>query len=276
MKKLLFIPAILFGVFFTSCDDSENVPTDLVTDLDAETDASLEANYEDVDQIIDAGIETLGEGAGDRIYRSEIIECATVTKDTATKTVTIDYGEGCDANGRNIRGMVVIEYSDRRFVPGAYRKATLVDFYVDNAKVEGVRTLTNTSGSSEDFPEFTIELEGGKVTFADSTFATRSSNRTRTWVRASNPLNDEWQVTGTASGTRRDGITYTTEVTETLVHKRTCRPGVGIPVEGVKVITWDGNTAIIDYGDGSCDNVVTITINDGEPFDKVIRPRGRR
>ena len=34
--------------------------------------------------------------------------------------------------------------------------------------------------------------------------------------------------------------------------------------------------AVINYGDGTCDNEVTITINGGDPVTKVITPKGRR
>lgn len=275
MKKLLFMTALAVGVVFSSCEDQTD-PLDLTTLLDAESEASLEASYDDVDEIVDAGMDVLNYTPSDRLVWYEIIECAEVTKDTASRTVTIDYGDGCYAAGRTLKGKVIIEYSNQRFVPGATRKATLVDFYVDDTKVEGVRTLTNTSESTEANPQFTVTLEGGKVTFADATFATRTATKTRTWVRAANPLNDQWVVTGSASGLRRDGTSYAMEITEQLVHKRSCRRDVWIPAQGIKEVSWEGNTAVMDYGDGTCDNVVTITINGGEPFDKEIYPRGRK
>lgn len=260
-------------MIFTSCDDSDNVLEETVS-LELEADASLESNYEDVDQIVDAGLETFAESSDGRFNRREIIECAVISRDSINKTVTIDYGDGCDAEGRVIQGKVIVSYSNWRFVPGAFRTATFEDFYVDNVKVEGTRTLTNTSESSEVSPEFTITLDNGMLTFSDSTFASRESSRVRTWVRGVSPIKDEWHVNGSANGIRRDGLNYAVAVSETLVYSRECRrSGVFIPVQGEKVITFDGNTVNIDYGNGECDNDVIVTINDEEPFVQTVAPR---
>jgi hypothetical protein len=278
MKKLLLIPVISLGILFNACnDESEDVSTDLSEALDIESEATMESNYEEADMIVDAGFELLNADENGRVHRDEMIECATIVRDTVNKILTIDYGDGCTVYGRNIKGVVTIAYNSRRLIPGAFREATFTDFFIDEVKVEGTRRLENTSESLMDAPTFAISLTGGKVTFTDDTQATRESSRVRTWIRGLNPLNDEVQITGTANGTKRDGISYSMEVLETLVYKRGCRAaGVWIPVSGIKQLTFDGNVAVIDYGDGTCDNEVSITINGGETFIQTIVPRGRR
>ncbi|MEQ9404429.1 MAG: hypothetical protein RIM99_12625 [Cyclobacteriaceae bacterium] len=278
MKKLSFILTVLLAVLISSCSEDDSNSSGLVDQLDTDSEAALESNFEDVDLITEASMETLDETDGGRsiVDRDALISCAIVEKDTVNKVITIDFGDGCeDGNGRIRKGKIIIEYNERKLVPGAYRIVTLEDFFIDEVQVEGKRTITNTSSDINDNPTFTITLDGGRLTFEDETTATRDATRIRKWVRANNPLQDEARVDGTASGTRRDGVNYTIEILEELVYKRACRAGrIFIPVSGIKQITWGDNVAVINYGDGDCDNVVTITLN-GETFTKTLTPRGR-
>ncbi|WP_420318258.1 hypothetical protein [Ekhidna sp.] len=277
MKKLLFITAVAFMAFLSSCSDDETIGSDsIVEELDIDSEATLESNYEDVDIIVEAGMESISSNG--RINRDDILDCANITHDEENKTVIIDYGDGCEGPGGRVRaGQIVITYSDHRLIPGAFREATFQNFSIDEVKVEGTRRVENVSESMDDHPTFSITLTGGKLIFDDGTEATRESSRTRTWIRANNPLGDEAHVDGNASGSRRDGVGYSMEILERLVYKRECwARGIFIPVAGVKQFTSGDNVAIVDYGDGECDNVVTVTINGGEPFEVVITPRGRK
>lgn len=277
MKKLLFISAIAFTTFLSSCsDDSETVGNeDLVEELDIDSEATLESNYEDVDGIVEAGMLSLESGG--RIDEDEVIQCADLDHDMDNKILTIDYGDGCEGpGGRTRAGKIIISYSDYRLVPGAFREATFENFSIDGVKVEGTRRVENISESMDDDPMFSITLTGGKLTFEDETFATRESERTRTWMRANNPLDDEVYIEGEADGSRRDGVSYRVEILERIIYKRACWTSrVFIPVAGVKQITSGDNVAIIDYGDGECDNIVTVSINGGEPFEVTITRRSR-
>lgn len=263
-------------LLFSACNDENESASSLAEALDIETEATTEANYKDVDDIVDAGIDAIG-AVGGRVERDIILnDCADVQIDTVAKVVTVDYGEGCTGPfGRVRKGKIIIEYNDRRFIPGAFRIATLENFYVDNVKVEGVRTLTNISETTEDSPTFAIGLDGGKLTFEDGTTATREVDHIRTWTRAANPLNDTVNVAGTANGKRRDDIDYAVEILEPIVYRRDCRlQRVFVPVSGVKEITFGDSVALVDYGDGTCDNEVTITI-DGVSETRNLRMRGR-
>lgn len=278
MKKL-FILSILSAFIFSSCnDDDPNPVSGLVDELDMDSEAAIESSYEDVDVVVEAGMLTLDEPAGGRIERDALLDCAEVTKDTVNKIITIVYPVGgCTGpRGRVRTGTIIIEYNEKRLIPGAFRSVRFVDFFIDDVQIEGTRTITNTSADLSDNPTFTVDLVGGRLTFGDGTTATRDATQTRKWIRANNPLEDEGHVEGNASGTRRDGVTYTIEILETLVYKRNCRgDGVFIPVSGIKQITSGDNVAIIDFGDGTCDNEVTITIN-GESVTRTLDHRGRR
>lgn len=263
-------------MIFSSCsDEDENLSPDLITELDADSEAALESNYEDVDLIVEAGV-AFADASG-RVERDTVLECAEVTHDQENQVITIDYGDGCEIRGgRIVKGKIIIEYNDRKLVPGAFRIVTLEDFYIDEVQIEGKRTLTNISESIDDDLTFNILLEGGKLSFPDGTTATRDADHTKTWIRANNPLNDEFHVEGGASGSNRRDVRYEVEILEKLVFKRACRANrVFIPVSGIKQITFGDNVAVINYGDGDCDNEVTITLN-GETFTRTVEPRGHR
>ncbi len=271
----MLIPVIGIVILFSSCSEEGENGADLVQEFDLESEATIDANYEDVDDIVNAGIESFSENG--RIAEDELLDGATVTHDKDNNIITIDYGTGVEGPGGRIRkGIIIITYSELRWTPGAFRQVTFDGFSVDDVTVEGVRRIENTSASTDDSPEFTITLEGGRLTFTDNTSATREVNKVRSWIRAANPLNDEVAVTGTANGSRRDGNSYNVEILERIVYKRDCRRArVFVPVSGVKQITSGENVAVIDYGDGECDNLATLTINDGEPQEIVLRLKGR-
>jgi hypothetical protein len=126
--------------------------------------------------------------------------------------------------------------------------------------LEGTRTLTNLQNSTSDAPRFNVVLAGGKATFADGLFATRESNITWQWNRATNPLDDNLQVehSSTASGTTRGGRHYEVSLLEDLIYQRSC----GIAVSGIKHYTIDETKDItINYGDGACDQSFSVIVN---------------
>jgi len=76
---------------------------------------------------------------------------------------------------------------------------------------------------------------------------------------------DEYHILAesTTNGVNREGVNYTSLVTEDLIYKRACRgPKRGrVPVAGVKEVTIGDRSFTIDFGDGECDTMVTVTSN---------------
>ena len=134
---------------------------------------------------------------------------------------------------------------------------------MDSLAIEGTRSITNLSPNYQSNITLEKKLTGGKVTWPDGTFATRDYVRTSTWVRAANPVADEFHVDGSADALRRDGSTYSADIMDTLIWKRRClRQGIRIPAEGTTLIQRSGKPDLsIDFGNGVCDYLITITIN---------------
>jgi hypothetical protein len=283
MCKAPFALAVFAALaFFSACDPQEKplqeeaayVAEDVISDF-ALQDVDDLAGLAMISDAATSGGRTSGEPRNITISDPRL-NCAnavvTITMDPASTpahpigTIVIDFGEGCTGPMGNVRkGKIIISFNGRRFMPGSVIAITFEGYSFNEIALEGTRTLTNISGSTEEAPAFEVELVGGQATWPDGTVATREHCYVHTWQRAANPLNDQLVVTQcadrevAASGTNRRGRTYTMKIVEPLRYKRGCP----IAVSGVKVFTdvTSGKVITVDYGDGRCDRVVTITFN---------------
>ncbi|MEL6255825.1 MAG: hypothetical protein AAFR87_27720 [Bacteroidota bacterium] len=266
-----FFMIALALAMFTACNPDEEIisigedETDLVID-----EAALEADFEEVESLgVDAMEMTDNSNMG-RIpggVSGSILHttgCPTITHDAPNKTITIDFGASCTGpNGKVRSGQVIVTYTQRLYHPGASLQIALNNYFVDGKHIEGTKTLTNTMTNYRDTVSFQTTLVGGKITWPDGTFAEREFTREGKWVRGVNPLQDEFWREGSIDGVRRNGNTYEGDITSTLIYKRKCKlVGVFIAVEGTRLIKRSGKPDLeIDYGDGTCDHMVTLTAN---------------
>jgi len=194
------------------------------------------------------------------------------TSNVPKGSIVIDFGTtGCaDVLGNVRKGKIIINFTGRRFLPGSIVVTTFDGYSINDIQLSGVRTLTNITESSESAPKFQVELENGKAVWPDATEATREHCFVRTWQRGGNPSldamvvdkctnNDSWPHDYTATGENRRGRAYTMTILEPLVYKRGCP----IAVEGVKqfVDVATGKVVLVDYGDGACDRIITISVD---------------
>ena len=293
MKKLSILSMSLMLFAFVACDQTDTASdmedlatTQAVASLDISTEESMEASYDDIDLLTEAGMDMLGLSLNDggRLIgrrrgwdrRDRALDCAAMEKDTVNQIITIDFGDGCEGpHGVVRKGKIIIEYNGGRYATGSFREVTLEDFYLDSVKVEGSRRTEVVSADSTTIVVNATTTDG-KLIFPDETFATRDADHTRTIVRGDEEDGDYSTLSGSAEGVKRDGTDYSVTILEDLLFKRGCWAGRGfIAVSGVKEIVNGESTAVIDYGDGTCDNEVEITI-DGETTTKTIEPRGRK
>lgn len=268
--------------FVISCKDEDKLTVADTQDITEE--AITDSYYQDMDDMAGVAVNAPTDDQYSKNGRVETTYTVTIKDDDRFKcggvvvsvtpadgstlenpkgVLTVDFGAtGCTDTRGNIRtGKVIFTYNGRRFQPGSTVVTTVENYTINGVKLEGVRTLTNVSGSTAEAPKFNAKLVGGKATFiADGTVAERESNITWQWVREASPLNDYLLIdqASTASGTTRGGRAYSVSLSKALKYKRFC----GIAVEGIKKYLIDGSKEItIDYGDGTCDKSVVITVN---------------
>ncbi len=251
---LLFMGLILFN----SCrKDREEYQTTL------EEDSYASATFDDVKNMVDEAEES-GYVSSYRTSETEDIltTCATVTKDTTTsvKKIIIDFGtSNCTClDGRNRRGKIISTFTGKYRDAGTVITHTFENYFVDDNEVKGTKTVTNIGNYTYD-----IKVTGSIILNSNAGTITWNSERQRVWKEGYNTwvLNDDvYEITGSASGTNANGKNYSVTITKPLIRK--LKLGcIRNFIEGTLEIEVDGGrTRTLDYGDGTCDNLGTLTI----------------
>jgi len=184
------------------------------------------------------------------------------------RLITIEYTNWTSPSGKVKNGIVRIHITAPHRVVGSIKTITFENFFIDSHQIEGTKTVENIGERS-----FTITVSDGKITFPDSTTYTRNASRTRVWQEGyETPFNisdDEFDITGSATGVNRQGKAYTHTIGIPL------RIRIGCPwiVSGTLTLEVGDATGLLDYGNGECDNQATLTINDNT---YTITLRGKR
>jgi hypothetical protein len=294
MKTINFLNAwtlsliIFVAITVTSCKKTETASIVDQTEINnsnvaAQEDAESDAVYNGVfDDVMGADNEVGVEGTGflggrttetGRTDSAGGFSCLIITRERLNPPalfplkITYDFGAGCiGRNGQFRKGKIVIIYTGRLIVPGTMATTTFVNYQVDSFKIEGTHTIKNTSTLT--VPQYEVGLRNGKITNVNNgKYKTRDANHQFTQVAGQGspffPLDDIFQIKGAASGsTNRPGMVIQWSNTilniEPLIKKFTCHWFV----QGkVKIERTGKPDAILDYGNGGCDNQATITIN---------------
>src|SRR4030095_9410986 len=202
------------------------------------------------------------------------LSCATVNitpQNSFPKTIMIDFGNGCtSADGVTRKGKINITLSDSVHHPGATAVMTFDNYYTVGFKVEGTITWTNTS--TPNGISWTRQITNGRVIEPLSGYywTHQGTKNVAQAAGANTPLNlldDVYSVTGNHTVTNPAGKTRTVTILEALEKKTICHN----VSKGKMKIQATSHFAILDYGDGTCDNIATITI-DGNPPRTILLP----
>ncbi len=191
----------------------------------------------------------------------------TITPSGTGKKMIIDFGTGCIVNsetGKTKKGKIIVTTTGPYLSVGTVITTTFDNYYVNDVKVDGIHTSTNTTTNPSQ-PQFTIKVRDARLTFPDNTTRTWTADRVRTWVSGFGDgilFNDVIEITGGSSGTNRSRENYTSVITSKLVVKTECwKSRIFKPVSGIITLNVGTNVGTIDYGSGTCDNSFVITIN---------------
>ena len=188
---------------------------------------------------------------------------------TPQGTIKIDYGTGVtDANGVTRKGQIIINYLGRRFANGATKTISFIGYSRNDVVFDNAMTLTLTNESDITVVPFKIHyvLANGKLTFPDATTILRRSDIHAGWDATTKTIThyaNQSQTVHSAGGTTRAGKEYTMDITKDLVYSYSAdclAAKVFIAVSGTKTITAGAFSYTIDYGSGSCDNTITVTL----------------
>jgi len=280
MKARKLMPVILTATavalfFTTSCSKDSGSLSD--TDLaNAQDDAYAEALYDQVDNSVSTNLTNLDASNYSPLATKSTSDdgeaCAVITVDHPDSThfpkvVTIDYGDGCTMVYKDDtitrKGKIIVTMTGRWWNEGTQHIVTFSDFYINDVKIEGTRTITNLGLNDKNHPELGIVLENGKITFNDTAWMTREANHVKEWIRSYNPMNDTILITGTASGVNVLGQSYERLITEPLVmvHCADYRWRWVIVGGTIQITNSETGVTTIDYSSSGCDGTLVVSKN---------------
>lgn len=271
MKTRLFILIITAAMIsFTSCQ-KDSTPIDQTSADLADDNSVTDIAFDDIFNTVDNATIMLESALGKGELKSTTVfadSCPLVTisnPETGVwpKTITVDYGEGCEGFfGSTRSGKIIITITERRNVVNATRTVTFENYHFNGIKVEGVKEVRNMGLNTNENMTFSDKLTGGKLTLPDGKTIERSFEHQREWIAGwatKNIWDDECLVTGTATGKNINGLAYTNTIMTALHWKRVCE----FLVSGVIKFEREGVEAFeMDYGDGECDALATLRRGD--------------
>ncbi len=197
---------------------------------------------------------------GDSTWVDDWETCATITDTTledGSWQMIIDYGtEGCDEYGELVKGKIIITWTE------TLSSYTATEVYENltygDATIDGTVTY---SGTWTDMTSADFSWEGSEdlvITFADEQITLKGTFKEKM-------DNESYTISeGNYEFTSSKGYSYSYKITKPLVYNYSCEDA-WIPVEGTEEISYTENEETtnftVDYGDGTCDNLYTVTSN---------------
>lgn len=261
-KLLLF--GMLFSLLAVGCSKEENtVPAAPVNSEEVAANAQMDNISDDVLQIAESQSNQEPAGRSTAEAQNFLTECATVTtvQSGSTWTRTIDFGTTNCAlyNGNMVRGKIIITFTNDFAATTRTISYAFEDFYHNDRHVEGNRTVVKTR-LSNNHPQATIALDL-TVTTPQGAVYHRTGQRVREFTEGyDTPLilwDNVFSITGSWATTLPGGNISTATISTPVIVRWNC---IHI-VSGIITFTRNTNTAVLDYGDGECDNLATVTIN---------------
>ncbi|MEO8110081.1 MAG: hypothetical protein ABI594_08620 [Ginsengibacter sp.] len=281
LKNFLLSAAVIAtAAGFTSCkkDSNSSSSTEIESTFEIAGDQAISDNLNSDAEYV------LNEAAIDNNFAGNtpvnvsstlgVLGCATVTVTPLQgfpKTIIIDFGTGCSANAGGITrsGKIMVTLSDSLRKSGSIAVMTFNNYFVSGFKKEGKVTWTNTSqGGTKSWER---ECEDGKITAPGGRYwlhtGTQNVVQTQGSATPFNLLDDVFSITGSHTVTNSEGKSRTSTITEALEKKVICD---NIDMGKIR-IEGPNHYAVLDYGDGSCDKVATISINGNTPRTILLR-----
>lgn len=264
MKKL--IVKLSLGLMVTgmsSCDDTADGElasldnTDLTDDFLGVSSMLLELESMGFSEIERQGSST---GAITGRKAGECVDFSVNMDESGRIFYTYDFGEGCEIDSLALSGRVVTSFfidRERNFE----ETISYENFSWHEVSIDGEETITGryVFEFGEDMLDFDIDYSHDRqisVTGCDGTTYGITSNSSVRITRSNKTVSVLDQTIETANST------YVTSVEAPLVQDFTCdQKEINIYTTGVLKTVSGEEELIIDYGEGTCDNWISVTEN---------------
>ncbi len=273
-SKPLVFPLIIL-LLTLSCDTNDSIS-------DTETSAAIQSETADILEIetieenIDDMIESLSfdldqvdllKNNNSKLYISphKIPECAVITANIIGNSIilTLDFGESCKTEFDNVlTGKILIKINPNTDDGKMMIEQTFENFTFNERQIEGSISRERIK-SFDESPPYSLIQKDLNITLENALVTKIKSDRKREWVEGFD--NQIWSdnvylITGTSTISQKNGKTKTLLITEALRREAFCKNIVSGKLE----ITKERRTSFLDYGDGQCDDLATLTIGDVE------------
>jgi hypothetical protein len=253
MKNLTLLVMLSLAVVFTACRREKDEELDTET-LSSSDNFLVESNINDELKEVDAAATSSGLGKTGPVI--------TIDSASSPKKMTIDYGTGtlC-ADGKTRAGRLVVTWTGRYRETGTVITITADSFYQNGNKIAGTKSVKNEGRNTAGNLYYTITVSNVTLTRADGRTRTWNANRVREWIAGENTAtwtDDVYLITGSSTGVNANGLAYSSDITTPLRVDLSCQHRL---TAGVLTVTPQGKrTREVNYGDGTCDNIFTLTI----------------
>ena len=274
-NKILLFATLLSITFFIGCNNepvNDAAPLNAISVDEAVLNTEIDATVDDVSFIAEDqfDIQKCVAAKTSAPIKSMLPICATITSVLTgeTWTRTIDFGaQGCALpNGNILKGKMIISFSKNFTTPIRTITYKLEGFYHNDKLIEGSKTITHelkTSVLLATIHPVTTHLIDMKITFPDGKIYTRIGTRVREMVEGfatiGNWEDNVFNVWGSQTTTFPGGSIHSNLIKTPLLLKMSCK--MPFPVSGIVEIVKNDAKATLDYGNGDCDKLATITIN---------------
>lgn len=284
---LTVLSAAMLTLAISSCKktNNETAADEIETTFELSSDQAVADNLtqDDNDVVVEAttnadlaGTSPAGPaGPGGPVLTGNFLgNCAvvTITGSFPAKNIKIDFGTGCTSPWGVVRkGIINIVLTDSLRKTGSTATVTFDNYYVNGFKKEGTIIWTNTTVAGSGTPAFRRQVQNGKITSPTGAYWLHTADISITQTAgASTPNNltdDIFSITGTRTVTNPAGKTRTS-TTQTALQKKAICANVD---QGVVKVQAPNHYALIDFGNGTCDNLATISIDGRTPRTIILR-----
>lgn len=178
--------------------------------------------------------------------------------DNGPVTFQIDFGTtGCVGSDGVFRtGKINFSTSKRWSIYNNQVTIDLVGYKANNISYTGQIKITRPDSLT-----ITTEVINGHCTDGSWNIdyaCTKTMKQTAGYNTKGDVSDDEFSFTGSSNGKNREGRNFTTNITNSLIKKMSCK----YITSGTLELTPDGfKTRTVDFGNGSCDDDATFTVN---------------
>jgi len=184
--------------------------------------------------------------------------------------IVMDFGNGCPGPDGHVRsGKIITVYTGRLINPGKSATTTFEGFKIDSVQVQGTHKVMNTTTPGSNHAQYTVDVTDAKLTKPNGDYTMWGSHRVITQIEGNGtvmPVDDIFTIEGTAHGRVKHGnniYAWLSEITEPLRKKFICHwisKGI-IKIRRETLPATSPWVAILNYGNGDCDYLATLTIN---------------